>query len=389
MSRARTLRRVAWALGLALASSPGCSGAATSSSHEHEEEHDHDHEPLPTVRLDPAAIERSGIEIGVLARAPLGGGVLVPAEVESDPSFTAHVSALVASRISTVEVRVGDRVSRGQRLATLASSDVGNTRASLAEARVRRDAARAARDRQAQLVEAGIGARRGLVEAEAQLAAIEAEMRGLSGSLSVIGGGRGATAHVTAPIDGLVVALHATVGEVVEPGATLFTILDPSHVWVVGHVPELDLAYAEVGATGTLAIPALPGRRWTGRVDFVAPTLDATTRTLDLRFRLDTPDASLRAGLFGRIALLTDDSSDAPLVVPRAALARIDGLDVVFLPDADDETIFHPVPVRLGRHDRGLHELLEGLDEGARYVTRGAFTLRSELARDQLAGHEH
>ncbi len=385
MSAHRRLFVTALALGASIAI--GC--GADARANEHGPDHAEPDEGHPReVRLDPSALARAGIELGAVERSELGGGTLVPAEVEPDPAFTAHVSAIVASRISAVEVRLGDRVRAGQRLAVLASSDVGTSRAALAEARVRRDAAREARDRQAQLVEAGIAARRGLVEAEAQLAAIEAEIRGLSGGLDVIGRGGGASAFMTAPIDGVIVTLHATVGEVVEPGASLFTITDPSHVWVVGHLPELDLALAEVGVAGTLLVPALPGRRWRGHVDFVAPALDPETRTLRLRFHLDEPDPALRAGLFGRVMLAPPSAADAPLVIPSTALARIDGLDVVFVPSDASGLAFRPVPVQLGRRDGELFEVTSGLEEGERVVLRGAFTLRSELARDELAGHE-
>lgn len=362
----------------------GCGSPEPTTVEGHEEEHD---EHPSEVSLSEAAIGRAGIEVGAVARAPMGGGTGVPAELQADPAFTAHVAALVASRVTRVDVQVGDRVTAGQTLAILASADVSASRGALAEARVRRDAARAARDRQAQLVEAGIGARRALVEAEADLAAVEAEMRGLSESLRVVGRGGGAEIAITAPVAGVVVDRHATAGEVAEAGTPLFTITDPAHLWVVGHVPELDIAVARVGAPGTLSVAAFPGERWPGHVDFVAPALDEATRTLRIRFVLDAPDDRLRAGLFGRLAIAGEDAGPSALVVPSTALARVGGEDVVFVP-ADEERTFRPVPVRIGRRDGDAAEVVEGLDEGAPVVVRGAFTLRSELSRGELAEHE-
>jgi cobalt-zinc-cadmium efflux system membrane fusion protein len=375
---------------LAGCGAPGESDDEHGEEHEERgEEHDEDGEEHATeVSLTGAAITRAGITTGMVSRAPLGGGAGVPAELVADPAYTAHVGTLVSGRVTSASVSVGDRVEAGAVLAIVASADVGASRAAAASARVRRDAARATRDRHAALVESGIGARRTLMEADAALAEAEAELRGVSGGLRVVGGGSGSEVTVTAPITGVIIERHATAGEVVEADVPLFVITDPAHLWVVGYVPELDLAVAREGAPASLSVAAFPGERWSGHIDFVAPALDEATRTLGVRAILDAPETRLRAGLFGRLTIAGDGAEATALVVPASALARVDGEDVVFVP-ADEERTFRPVPVRLGRRDGEIVEILEGLEEGAPIVTSGAFTLRSELSRSELAEHEH
>lgn len=381
----KTTTRSAMSFCLVMGSFTACGGG--SAAEEEHEEGGHEEGHPSEVALSPEAIARAGITTGTVTTAPIGGGSGVPAELEADPAFTAHVSSLTAGRVTRVDVSVGDRVAEGQVIALVASGDVGESRAALTSARVRRDAARAARDRQAALVESGIGARRALIEAEAELAAAEAEMRGLSGSVRIVGRGTGAEVSITAPIAGVIVERHAIAGEVVEPAAPLFTITDPAHLWVVGHVPELDLAVAREGAPSVLTLAAFPGERWPGHVDFVAPALDEATRTLGVRAALDATDPRLRAGLFGRLSIAGAGAEPTALVVPVAALARVDGEDVVFGP-ADEARSFRPIPVRVGRRDGDIVEILEGLSEGDTIVTSGAFTLRSELSRGELAEHE-
>lgn len=373
-----------WLLTLSFLAS--CGPTPEASDDEHGDEHGEEH-PSEVV-LSAAAISRAGITTASVGRSPIGGGAGVPAELQPDPGSTAHVAALMSGRVTRVEVGVGDVVAAGQVLGVVASGGAGESRAALAAARIRRDAARAARDRQAALVESGIGARRGLVEAEAELAEAEAEIRGLSGSLGVVGRGAGADLRITAPVAGVVVERHAVAGEVVEAGATLFVITDPARLWVVGFVPELDLAVAREGAPCTLSVAAFPGERWSGHIDFVAPALDESTRTLGVRAVLDVPDPRLRAGLFGRLSIVGEGAEPTALVVPAASLARVGGEDVVFVP-ADEERSYRPIPVRLGRRDGDVVEVLEGLSEGDVIVTSGAFTLRSELSRGELAEHEH
>ena len=364
----------------------GC-GAAESDDIGEQDDEEHGEEHPSEVTLSEAALARAGITTAPAAVATIGGGTGVPAELQPDPGSTAHVAALMAGRVMRVDVGIGDRVAAGQELGVVASGGAGESRAALAAARVRRDAARVARDRQAALVESGIGARRGLIEAEAALAEAEAEIRGLSGSLGVVGRGAGADVRITAPIAGVVVERHAVAGEVVEAGALLFTITDPTHLWVVGFVPELDLSVAREGAPCTLSVAAFPGERWSGHIDFVAPALDEATRTLGVRAILDTPDSRLRAGLFGRLAIARAGAEPTAVVVPASALARVGGENVVFVP-ASEERAFRPVPVLLGRHEGDVIEVREGLSAGDVIVTRGAFTLRSELSRGELAEDE-
>lgn len=361
----------------------GCGHAA-----EPEEEPEAEVQAHPSeVTLGEAAIANAGIRTEPAHRVLLGGGFAVPAEVQNDPAFTAHVAALTASRFVRVDVAVGDAVARGQRLATVASRDVGESRSALNVARIRRDAAITTRDRQAQLVESGIGARRALLDAEAELAAAEAEMRGLASSLRVTGAGAGAETTITSPIDGIVVERHAVPGEVADALATLFVITDPTHLRIVAQVPELDLALARRGAPATLTLSAYPTEQWLGHVDFVAPALDESTRTLEVRATLDAPTELLRSGLFGRLAIAQEGAEPVTLVIPQGALTRIDGDDAVFIP-ADEPNTFRPVLVRLGRRDGGFVEILEGLSEGQMVVVHGAFTLKSELSRSELAAEE-
>ena len=369
---------------LAVVGLGGCGVVAPAEEEEHHEEHS---EHPSEVTLGAAAIARAGIRTEAVRRALLGGGFSVPAEVQSDPAYTAHIASLSAGRVMRVDVAVGDAVVRGQRLATVASREVGESRGALNVARIRRDAARVTRDRQAQLVESGIGARRVLMDAEAELSAAEAEMRALAGSLRVAGGGAGAETAITSPIDGIVITRHAVAGEVTDALAPLFVISDPAHLRIVAEVPELDLALARRDAPVTLTVSAFPTEEWLGHLDFVAPALDESTRTLEVRATLDAPTELLRSGLFGRLAIAQEGAEPEALIIPREALTRLDGEDAVFVP-ADEPNTFRPLLVRLGRRDRGFVEVVEGLSEGQIVVVSGAFTLKSELSRGELAAHE-
>ncbi len=359
-----------------------CGTHDSDGSSEHEEE-EHEHEARPSVvRLSAAAIERSEIRLEEATQEVLFGGVEVPAEVQLDPDRTAHVSPIFQGQIAEVRASIGDTVAANDVLVVLRSVALGETRAALAAAQAELLVAEENHQRQQELHEAGIGARRNLVAAEGSLAQARARLSGLRSRASVYGrGGRGAQTAIRSPIAGRILARHATVGEVVDPGTTLFEIADLTRVWVMGRVFARDVESAQMGAPATLSLRSVPERNWTGTLDYVAPALDADTRTLPVRMVLDNEDGSLRPGLFGTLRLPGSDTTPA-LTIAATAVQSIEGEPYVFIPEGEEA--FRAVPMRIGRRDHGRVEVLEGLSAGDRYVASGAFVLKSEVMRSEI-----
>lgn len=345
----------------------------------------HDNE----AHLTAEAAERAGIRVSVAERRALTGGVAIPAEVEFEPSSTAHVVPLAPGRITRVAVALGDRVRRGQELGVVASTDVSTARAKLDQARARLSAAESAERRQQQLSTEGIGARRTLIEAEAQVSELRAEVEGLRRQLSVFGSGRAGELALTSPIDGMVVSLHGTLGETASTDTPMFIVTDPTKVWVRGNVPELEISRVQTGSAVVVRLHAFPDLAMAGTISYVAPALEEQTRSLPVRVSLQSPDARLRSGLFGSIELVGGSVDERVLVVPVDAVATLEGQTVVFVP-ADEPNSFRPQPIALGRRAGGFIEVRSGLEEGARLAISGAFTLKSTLRSGELSeGHEH
>jgi cobalt-zinc-cadmium efflux system membrane fusion protein len=341
------------------------------------------------AHLSDEALERAGIRVVAAERRALTGGVAIPAEMQFEPSATAHVGPLVPGRITRVTVALGDRVRRGQLLGLVASSDVSMVRARLDQALARLAAAESALERQRQLSTEGIGAQRSLVDAEAQVGELRAEVEGLRRQLSVFGSGSAGELALKAPIDGVVVSVHATLGETATPDQPAFIITDPTKVWVRGNVPELELARVEAGSAAVVRLHAFPDLTLFGTITYVAPALDERARSLPIRVTLGATDARLRSGLFGSIELGGGSADERVLVVPVDAVATLDGQTVVFLP-ADEPNSFRPQPVALGRRAGGFFEVRSGLEEGALLAVSGSFTLKSALRSGELSeGHAH
>jgi cobalt-zinc-cadmium efflux system membrane fusion protein len=358
-------------------------------------EHEDDHEGEAAgahageVRISREAAERAGIRRGRVERRALAGGTAIPAEVQFEPSSTAHVAPLVPGRITRVAVVLGARVRQGQLLGVVASTDVSAARAQLEQANARLTASESTLRRQQQLSTEGIGAERSLIDAEAQVGGLRAEVEGLRRQLSVFGSGRAGELNLTAPIDGVVVDIHATIGEAATPEQAAFIVTDPTKVWVRGNVPELELERVQAGGAVVVRLHAYPDLAMPGSVTYVAPALDERTRSLPIRVTLTTPDARLRSGLFGSIELVGGPVDERVLVVPVDAVAMLDGQNVVFVP-GDAPNTWKAHPVALGRRAGGYFEVRSGLTEGASFASSGAFTLKSALQSGALSeGHGH
>ncbi len=388
----RYVRQICWAAAVALA---GCghqpSDAPPDGPADGHDQHQAGHSAGDDaeVHVSLEAQRLAGIKLGKVERRALTGGVAIPAEVQFEPSSTAHVSPLVSGRITHVGVSLGDSVKKGQLLGRVASTDASAARARLGQVSAQLSAAKSTERRQQALSSEGIGAGRALVEAKARVAELKAEVSGLRRQLSVLGAGHSGELVLSSPLDGVVVALHGTLGETATPEQPVFIVTDPTKVWVRGNVPELEIEHLKAGSAALVRMHAFPDLRMVGRVTYIAPALDEHTRSLPIRVSLTTPDPRLKSGLFGSVELVGGATDERALVIPAESVATLNGQTVVFAP-ADEADTFRARPVALGRRAGAFFEVREGLKEGALVAMTGAFTLKSALQSGELSeGHEH
>ena len=178
---------------------------------------------------------------------------------------------------------------------------------------------------------------------------------------------------VAAPSSGVVVNRGVTVGTSVDPSTTLLTIADLSRVWILAEVPEANIPAVRVGTLAQLEFPASGRAPFSGRIDFVYPTLTERTRTLRVRLSVANPGGTLRPGLYGTVAF---ESAGAQVItVPRDAVVDTGLQQHVFVATGDR---FEPRAVTLGVQLADRVEVRSGLKEGERIVAAGVFLLDSE-----------
>jgi Cu(I)/Ag(I) efflux system membrane fusion protein len=181
--------------------------------------------------------------------------------------------------------------------------------------------------------------------------------------------------------------LGARQGAAVQPGATLFQLANLNSVWMIAEVPEAQAAWIKVGNPALAQVPALPGERFEGKVDYLYPELTQATRTLKVRVVFNNPGQHLRPGMFATTHL-EGPTQESVLTVPTEAVIKTGTRSVVIV--ADDASHFRAAVVRVGAEHGGRSEILEGLTPGQNVVASGQFLIDSEAnlrsAFDALAG---
>ncbi len=182
------------------------------------------------------------------------------------------------------------------------------------------------------------------------------------------------TVAVVAPIGGTVMRKDVVEGSYIQPGTQLFEIADLSKVWVIAEIYEHEMSRVAQGQVARFETQAYPGQPFAGKVAFLYPTVDATTRTLRIRIELDNKESELRPGMYGNVSMQLGHAE--AVVMPVEALVDTGEHQYVFL--AKDKGRFEPRRIQTGARVGDKVQVLRGLSEGDVVVTTANFLLDSE-----------
>lgn len=361
---------------------PESEGHGDAEHHGHEEK-----EEAGVVPLKESQSKAIGISLTQAQPAAIRKEIVLPGEIRFDEDRTAHVVPRVAGSVASVHAQLGQRVAKGQLLAVIHSAAVSDQRSELQTAQKRLALARTIHAREKQLWEEKISAEQDYLQArqalqEAEIAAANAAQKLASMDAA---SGAGNRYELRAPLAGIVVAKHLTVGESVTESTAAFTVSDLSAVWAEMNVAAPQLPYVRAGAPVTVRATAFDSSA-EGRVAYVGTLIGEQTRTAPARVALANPQGVWRPGLFVDVAVVAEEK-EVPVAVETQAIQRgSDGKDnVVFVPV---EGGYKAQPVQLGRADGRHTEITQGLQAGQRYVKEGGFLLKAELGKAS-AEHTH
>ncbi len=308
-----------------------------------------------TVQVGPEAM-------AIASRTALSTGPILSGTLVAER--TAQIRAEVPGSVVQVFVDPGARVDQGTSLAKIDDRAINDAylsaRSGLTAAQTAADIAKRELERAERLSAVGAvadrdveNARRGDLAARTMLDDAKARLAAAQKQLDAT--------NVLAPYAGVVAERAANPGDVVAPGAPLFTVVDPATMRLEAAVPAEQLSQVRVGAAVRFSVTGYPGRTFEGRISSVNPSADPQTRQVRLFVRIPNAGNQLVAGLFaeGRVA---SDSRET-LTVPELAV-DVRGLTPSVLRLKDGRT--EKVEVQLGARDDASEriEVLGGLTAG-------------------------
>lgn len=362
---------------------------------EESEEHKSEKGKATRVTLSEAAAVTANIAVEpvrVESLAQGAGAVEVPGQVEFDPARVALVSPRTPGRIERLLAVPGDRVGAGQTVALLFSREFITAQDDLLQARLRSELLEGTPDAD--------GARALLAAARRRL-----ELLGVGdATIERLEAGGEPLAHlpVTAPFAGSIIETAALAGAAVDAGTPLFKIADVSIVNVAADVPERAAFAVRIGLEATIRVVGAANRSFSGRVTRVSDQMDPATRTVEAYVEVTNTRRALKPGMSATVLLRvpggTPGASSAPvLTVPASAVVTDGGERYVFVEvglrsyERREVQLAAGVAPGMGPQGAGGGRVVVagGLASGERVVVRGAFTLKSELAKASFAEDEH
>jgi cobalt-zinc-cadmium efflux system membrane fusion protein len=178
---------------------------------------------------------------------------------------------------------------------------------------------------------------------------------------------------VTAPIAGTVTQRQVGLGQYIQSVASgasspVYTVGDLSTVWLIAHIREADASRMRVGQAVEVTVPAYPGRVFTAKLSWIAPSIDKDTHRMPVRADVENPGAALKPMMFASFKIVTGEAV-AAVAVPQSAIVYEGDTARVWV--ARDDGRIESRKISTGQTSDGMVEIREGLSPGETVVTRG------------------
>jgi cobalt-zinc-cadmium efflux system membrane fusion protein len=372
-------------------------------AHEDGKAEGHDEGKAATAGFKLSAEEKAniGLKTVVADLRPIESVIRVAGVVKAHPDREAQVSSRVSGKIASLSARVGDGVSKGQRLAEVQSAEIQKLQVELLQAENKLVLHTAELERVQRLVESKIAAQKELIAAQNQHQAGLNEIEGLERQLVLLGLPESAvkktraektiaTFSIFAPISGAVEERNVVLGETVEPNKVIFKIVDPSTVFIEGSAFDEALPQLKIGQTVRIRLGSYPKELFTGKIARFSPSIDPQKRVLRLWAEVPNRGGKLKPNLFAEMDVVIGGGQEV-LAIPLQALITTEGESFVFV---EEKGSFRRAAVVVGARDDLYVEVKTGLLPGDRVVTDGKQQIYTKalMARQggaALGGHGH
>ncbi|TWO82305.1 efflux transporter periplasmic adaptor subunit [Denitratisoma oestradiolicum] len=332
------------------------------------------------VRISTEKVQKLGVRTELAQLRPVARSVRAAGRIEPDERRVYTIAPKFEGYIERLHVNVtGQPVDRGQPLFEVYSPELVSAQREYAIATQGvaslKDADGQARGGMQQLAESSLQRLKNWDISEEQIRALARS------------GESRRTLTFRSPVAGIVIEKKALSGMRFMAGEALFQVVDLSTVWVIADIAEQDIGLIRNGARAKVRIGAYPDKIFEGAVSYIYPTLQAGTRTVQVRVELANPGLLLKPSMFAQVDLPVSGKG-AVVAVPTSAVIDSGTRQMILIQRAEGR--FEPREVRLGSRDENYVEVIEGVKEGEPVVVAANFLIDAESnLKAALGGFGH
>jgi membrane fusion protein, heavy metal efflux system len=325
----------------------------------------------------------SHIQVFTVAQAPVTRMLRTSGVVAYNAFLTTPVISQVGGPVSRIMVTPGQEVKKGEAMLYVTSPDYSLARSAYVKARDSFQLADRIYKRDKDLLDHKAIAQADLEQAESVRAQAEADLQSSEQSIRILGIANpddlvnkppSSEVALLAPMAGEVVERLCSPGQVLQTGATqCFTLSNMSSVWVLVNIYQNDVAYVHVGDEVTISNEAYPGEV-RGKIQYIAPALDPTTRTLQARIEAQNPGERLKKDMYVTAQIRAGVIAKALMIPDAGVLRDTDNMPYVYIQTGENQ--FARRMVTLGESQGGKTQITSGLQAGDKIVGDGSLFLQ-------------
>ncbi len=286
------------------------------------------------------------------------------------PHTQVQINSKVAGTVERVNVRLGDRVARGDVMLQIdpevLANQLAQQQATMVAQQEQFALAETQAKRAAELSDRGVSASSALETANSNLEVQRANLAVQEAAVEAAEINLRDT-EIRAPFDGIVASRDAEPGQTIASGTSLFELADMSAMNVSVNVPVSRTVNLKPGQSVNFSVEGLEGRSFTGKVEGVSPTTVAGSRNALVLVVVDNPDGILRGGMFATGDIRLETVPDV-VAVPRATV-RKDEKGSYVLKIQGDKLVRHAVETGRSWQGDAMITILSGLEAGDQVVS--------------------
>lgn len=336
-----------------------------------------------------------GIKVDVIPTRPLSGVVEANGQLEVPPQHEATVTAILGANVTAIKVIEGDKVKKGQTLATLAHPNLSRLQSDYVRAYHQLQFLQKEYERQKKLYDENVGSGKIFQQTQADYLSMKGEVKGFEAQLGqlslniakVQNGDVYQNVPVVSPIDGYIEKVEVQIGQYVDPQKDMFMIVNNEHIHADLMVFEKDVHKVKKGQDISFTVESVPGVTLKAKIYSVGKQFEQNPKAVHVHAEIEKKNDFLIPGMYinGRI----HTGEKAVLALPESAVIEEEGKSYIFTvtpPNEDNNEMewgFKAVEIRTGLVDDGWVEikLLEPLPEKTKVAWDNAYYLIAEMKK--------